>query len=69
MRSLKKKKAKSKIAAGQKKIRVGQHEAPIEQALLLANSHRQAGQVQQAEKIYQEILRKDLQVFLSVQRS
>jgi predicted O-linked N-acetylglucosamine transferase (SPINDLY family) len=59
MRSLKKKKAKSKIAAGQKKIRVGQHEAPIEQALLLANSHRQAGQVQQAEKIYQEILRKD----------
>jgi predicted O-linked N-acetylglucosamine transferase (SPINDLY family) len=59
MRSLKRKKTKSKTAAGQQNIRVGLHEVPIAQALLLANNYRQAGQPQLAENIYQQIVHKD----------
>jgi len=59
MRSMKRKKAKTKTAAGQRGIRPGPRELPVSQAFELASSYCQTGQTQQAENIYQQILLRD----------
>jgi predicted O-linked N-acetylglucosamine transferase (SPINDLY family) len=59
MRSLKRKKAKSKIGQGQETVRIGPQEMPIPQALQLANSCLQSAQVHEAEHIYRQIVSKN----------
>ncbi|MBI5558348.1 MAG: tetratricopeptide repeat protein [Deltaproteobacteria bacterium] len=59
MRGLKRKKGKAESDSTQKNTRLAPVEMPIEQAMQLANGYRQAGQPQQAETIYQQILAKD----------
>ncbi|MFH1216979.1 MAG: tetratricopeptide repeat protein [Pseudomonadota bacterium] len=59
MHSFKKKKSKSKTATKIQNIHIGRHDMDITQALQLANSYCQAGQAQQAENMYQQILTRD----------